>query len=92
MSDYTMYYERQVLCDPFSEAAGDICQEVADLATRCGYPNCSEEVVGCAVHEENTKTPEGYRDGSIFLAVCQKHKDWEYAKISNAKPWGMPGE
>jgi hypothetical protein len=62
--------------DPYSEQAGRIAEVLADIADRCGYPDCGSEVVGCAVHAANHRTE------SSFMPVCERHKGWEFAKLT----------
>lgn len=84
MSDTnTMTYYSPMAISPYSAMAGLICQEVADSAKECGYPMCHGEVVGAAVHEAKLKEGKECKDGAQFLPVCEKHKRWEYAKLSN---------
>lgn len=81
-------YYAPTKCSPASPLAGLICQQIADTITECGYSNCTGEVIGCAVHDAIIKTDTGYADGSQFLPVCQKHKEWEFAKLKPVKtPW-----
>lgn len=76
-----MMYYRPTNIFPTSTEAGAIAQEIADTIPKCGYPDCGKDTVGCAVHEAVMETDGKYTDASQFLPVCQKHKEWEFAKL-----------
>lgn len=61
--------------DPHSEKAGDVAEAIADAAQACGYLDCPDPVVGCAVH------PKFHERDSEFVPVCGRHKGWEFAKV-----------
>jgi len=78
------YYVPNSVMDPYSKEASSLCQEIADKAKTCGYPDCDGTVVGCATHESMLKEGNKYIDSAKFVAVCQKHKEWEHEKVTVA--------
>lgn len=80
---------------PEGQIAGLLCEIAAELATTCGYPDCDDEAVVCAVHPTHITgewmtilaklgLPEhelSSKPGSQFLPVCERHKGWEQAKF-----------
>lgn len=93
-----MKYEGTVAVNPTSLEAGVMAQQFADRATTCGYDSCNEPAVGCAVHEstipnpkDNARNTRNHDEtfGSTFLAVCARHKAWEFEKINpvNTGAW-----
>lgn len=77
---------------PESMEAGYVAQLVANIAKECWYPDCNGEVVACAVHRATVAKPNkgGYNmNGSDYLPVCEKHKRWEFAKVSGVEPWEL---